>query len=431
MKEISVVKKTALLFIILALILCSGCFDATEIDEFGYTSAIGLDKGKTNHLKMTFQIEIPKNIGGGEGGGSEGKSFTITSVETPTIYSGMNMINAYISKRINTTHTKVIVISEELAREGIEKYIQAFVRGREFRPNMYIIIAKGSAEDYIKNVDPKMEIHPAKYYELNTRSFWYTGFTAETSLFNFYLQQECTCSQPVADLGAVGRFESTDEFDLEGSTYKEKGREYPRSGDFTAGEIPSTGEEKSVIFGLAVFDGGKMVGTLDGQEALYYLMLTGQYKYSYITFLDPLSNNNYVVLNVKQRRKPVRRVEMSGDKPNIYAKIMLEADFESIQSGINYESVENHRTFEQAAEEFLQKEMLLFLKKTTQQFNSDICQFGKNIKGRFLTWDEWMEFEWLKKYSGSSFNIEVDLKVRRPGLMIRSTPGYSSKGEGV
>jgi len=51
-----------------------------------------------------------------------------TTVEAPSIYSGLNMINSYVSKQLNMSQIKVLVFSEELAREGIEKYINALMR---------------------------------------------------------------------------------------------------------------------------------------------------------------------------------------------------------------------------------------------------------------------------------------------------------------
>jgi len=38
------------------------------------------------------------------------------------------MINSYVSKQLNMSQIKVLVFSEELAREGIEKYINALMR---------------------------------------------------------------------------------------------------------------------------------------------------------------------------------------------------------------------------------------------------------------------------------------------------------------
>ncbi|HHW49307.1 MAG TPA: Ger(x)C family spore germination protein [Clostridiaceae bacterium] len=422
------------LLALFAATLLAGCYDSREIDDMAYVVSLGLDKGKTNALRLTIQIAIPVATGAGSsgnegGGGGEGSdSSFITTIETPTLYSGLNMANNYISKQLNMSHAKVIVISEEIAREGVQRYVNAIMRGREFRGNMFVLVSKGKAEEFIKETKPKFEVNPAKYFELNLMSYRYTGFIANTQLINFYLQEKCTCSQAVAILGGVNRFQSAEDFDLNGSTYLEKGKPFPMEGDFIAGEVPRIGMIKSEFMGLAVFDGDKMVGELDGEEANYYLMLTGKYENSFFTVPDPLVKDYFVVLSLKTSRPPERKVTMSGDIPHISAKVKLEADILSIQSGKNYEDPKNVHLLEAATEEYIRNSMQKLLYKTSKELKTDIFGFGKSIKGTFLTWQDWIDFNWLDKYKNATFDVSVDFKIRRPGLMIRSTPIYSSEG---
>jgi spore germination protein KC len=60
------------------------------------------------------------------------------------------------------------------------------------------------------------------------------------------------------------------------------------------------------------------------------------------------------------------------------------------------------------------------LKKTTEEYDSDICGIGRYVKGSFLTLDQWESFKWNEKYSSTDFTIDVKLKVRRTGLIIKT-----------
>lgn len=416
-----------LLFLCLSL---TGCFDSKEIDDKAYVVAVGFDKGQNNYLKMTLQFAIPSKIssGGGEGGGGKGEGSSITTVETPTIYAGLNMINTYISKEVDFTHCKTVVFSKELAQEGIHKYIHAMVRGREFRGSMYVAVSRDSAEEYILNVKPTLEVNPAKHYEMNFESFEYTGFAGDTTLLNFYLLEECSCRQAYATLVGVSKYEKSGEFSSEDSTYKSKGHDLPLEGDFLAGSIPKVYEVKSEVMGIAGFDGGTLVAEFDGQEALFHSMLYGTYGYSYISIPDPKEPNKFVILNMKQSRMPTHSVEMINDEPLCSAKVQLEADIVSIQSGFNYESTENINLLESAAEKFIEEGMLRFLKKTAA-VHLDLCGFGRALKGKYLLWDDWTQVKWLTKYADAKFQIDVNLKIRRTGLMVRTAPAKSSKGD--
>jgi len=426
---------TILLIAMLPCVL-AGCYDNREIDDMAYVIAIGLDKGKYNPLKITLQIASPIQIEGGGGGGEGGESsggsggespVILTTFESPSIYSGINVVNTNISRQIDVSHARAIVFSEELAREGIVKYIRALMRGNDFRGSMFVMVAKGSAEDYLKNVKPTLEINPSKYFQMLNQAYRYTGFSAETTLLHFYMAMECYCYQAVATLASVNKFNSSDEIDIEDSTYKHKGRGYPLVGDYVAGNVPQVGDSKTQIMGLAVFDGDKMVGELDGEETSYYLMITNQYEHSYVTVPDPENNEDFILLDVKQRRKSTKSVKFIDGKPHASVKVDLEGDILSIQSGINYESPEKLSLLEKHVESFFEEGILRFLKKTAEELNSDICSFGEVVRTKFWNWNEWAEFKWLDKYKDTEFTVDVSFKVRRPGHLLRSNEPVSTE----
>ena len=394
--------------------------------------AIGFDKGKTNLLKLTFQIAVPKGIGGGGGGEGDGgggggdqSSFVLT-IESPSLYSAINMANTTVSRQLNLSHAKVVIFSRELAEAGIDKYIHAMMRGREFRPNMSVLVARTSAENFIRDVQPKLEANPAKYYELILNSYNYTSFIANTQMINFYNHATGLYENPVAILADINTFKSSEDMNLKGSTNREKGENVVEEGDFKAGGITKYADLKAEYMGLGVFDGSKMVGELDGEETGYYLMATGEYHYAYWTLPDPKVKGSYVILNIKQSRSPKRSVQMVNGKPVINLKVRLEGDILNIQSGTNYEDPKQLPELEKYAENFLKEGMLKMLHKTSGQYHSDICGFGAEMKRKFLTLKEWEDFYWLSRYKDSSFNVEVDFKVRRPGLIIRTVPFNSS-----
>jgi len=412
-----------------------GCYDRQEVDDFAYVIAIGLDKGKINILRLTLQLAKPTVIGsggggegGGGGGGSDGSEATTTIVvETPSIFSGLNMANNSLSKKLNLAHAKVMVFSKELAQEGIERYINAIPRTREIRPNISIAVSTSSAEDYIKAVQPHLEINPAKYYEMNYQTFKYTGLSINNDFHNFYSQMKSTYQSATAVLAGVNKFNSAEDFSLQSSTYDEKGRPYPLEGDFKAGDMPRESKLKAEIMGLAVFNGSRMVGELDGHETTMHLMVTGEYGHGFITIPDPIRKDYTVVLEVKRSRNPVCSVDISGERPRISVKVILEADIQTIQSGIEYEKPENMKILEKAYEDFLRESIIKYLKRTTEEFKSDICGFGKIAKAKFLTWDEWERYDWLNRYKDAEFNVEVDFKIRRTGLIVSTVPVTLSK----
>ena len=464
--------------VMLLLVFCcglAGCYDAKEVDDLAYVLAVGLDKGQTNELKVTMQLAVPNALGGGGGGGVSGgsgggggKSSSIITVEAPTLTSSLNMANNFLSRRLELSHAEVAVFSEDLAKSGtIEEYLRGMIRSREFRPTINLVVCKGSAEEYLKSIKPTLDLDPAKYYELTFSAYRYTGLSIRSQLEEFYADMESSGVQPVAVLAGVNKSKPPkgaqsggsgkgdqsggsgdsaqgdqsggsgkesqaggpqQEAKPEESTSQSKGRPQPFEGDYEAGSIPRTGDVKGEIEGLAVFDGNRMVGEMDGEAATDYLLVNGDFHTAYKTFADPEVMGTYVVLDVSQKSKPVRRVKIVDDKPQITVQIAVDADIQTIQSGYNYEDTKQLPILEQAAETQLKDEIVRFLGRTTDEFHSDICGFGDNARGLFLTWKDWDDYHWLQKYKDATFDVGVKVRIRRPGMILRSEPMESSGG---
>jgi len=171
-----------------------------------------------------------------------------------------------------------------------------------------------------------------------------------------------------------------------------------------------------------------MVGELDGTDTIIHLLCTGDFVHSYWTVPDPLSEGYYVLIDVKQSRKPRHHVEIVDGDPVIHITLNLEGDLLSVQSAVNYEVGENSLTLESSVESLVKEQVSRFLDKTISEFKSDICGFGQHARKLFTTWAEWEAYQWKSKYKDATYTINVNFKIRRPGLILKSEPSISSEG---
>lgn len=420
------IRFTVLLTLSLNLLFLTGCFDQREIDELAYPMAIGFDIGKANELRMTLQLAAPisisggssKSSGGGSSGGGNGDGDETTlniTVDTPSIYSGLNLINNIISKEINVSHTKAIVISRRLAEKGISKYLHSFQRGREFKPDIFIVVSIDPPEEYLRKTKLILEGNPSKYYEqILGKNF--TSFFPNVRLHDFYQKNESDSIEPVAILTGLGKYDNVDQ--LENAAIESGDSAFIHEGSYEAGNIPIISEKKNEIMGVAVFKDGRMCGTLNGKESACLQMITGEFDYTYWTLPDPYEEDDIIVLNVFKRKKPVVKIDMTDGKVNAYVGIDLEGDFVAIQSMYQYEN--QPEIIEQEMKEILEKDICKLLEKTRDVFDSDICGLGNFVKKKFLTWEEWKEYNWPEQYKNTAFDINVSFKIRRTGLIIKS-----------
>ncbi len=421
MKHLHKGVKAALVVISLLIVMSvSGCYDQREIDELAYPLAVGLDVGQANELRMTLQLAAPLAIGGGGGGesgggggGGEGETSSIITVDTPSIYSGLDLINNIISKEINLSHAKVIIISRKLAENGISHYIQAIQRGREFRPDMFILVSNEPPDKYLENMKPILESNPAKYYELLLGKDYASSFS-DVRMSEFHYANESDFMEPTAILTGSNVKESVEQLGEGGGQHSAARPE----GVYEAGDIPVVSDLKNVAMGMAIFKNGRMVGTLNGAESACCQLVTGKYGHSYWTMKDVYDENKLVVMDILQRTRPKVTAKLEDRKAKIDIILDLEGDFTSIQSSHNFESFP--KPMEEKAGELIKSEVSKMLKKTTEEFDSDICGFGRYVKGKFLTLDDWKNFNWAEQYRNTEFNVQVKLKMRRTGLIIKS-----------
>lgn len=417
-------KLCALLLAALALLLLPGCWGSRETDETAYVLAVGLDKGEKENLAVTVSIANPKVIagisgggGGGGGGEKEGKGTIVSSVETGSLLSAIDLINTNIDRRISLLHTKAFVFSEDLAGEGLGRWILPLNRYRELRATSQIFVCRGKAKDFIEKNNPQLELSPTKQFELINKMSQEHGLFASTQFREFYDNLKSLSKQGTIPMVALHEGETRTARPGLG-----KGGD-ATPGKYIAGEVPISGGNKAQAMGIAVFRGDRMVGIINGQETRYYLMLTGHFDRGISAIPDPLSTEPTPVdLMLEQARKPVYKISIDEDgKAFVNVDIYLEPEIISIMSGNNYENPELKPVLEEALSKNIEQGCHDLVRRTQEEFQSDIFGFGNHVKHRFLTIQSWKEFEWISKYPDAQVNVAVHTRIRRTGLLLKTS----------
>jgi len=195
-------------------------------------------------------------------------------------------------------------------------------------------------------------------------------------------------------------------------------------GRYFAGELPVSGANKAQIMGTAVFRGSKMVGTINGEETRYYLMLRGDFENGFFTFVDPVIHEPALIgFTVHQARSPKYVTNINEDGTvTIDVDIYLEADLSAMLKGINYENPDLKPIIEEAFSMYIQQGCQNLIKRTQEEFKADIFSFGYRLKHHFWTVQTWRDFNWLERYPEAQVSVTVHTRVRRTGLVLKTSP---------
>jgi spore germination protein KC len=409
----------------------SACYDSNEVEEYSYVYIIGLDKGVKNALRLTVQIhsEIQSlsSAQGGNTGTGSGKQYTTLSIDAPSFFEGVQLLNTSIPRKLNFMQAKLIVISDELAKEGVAKYLGAMVRFREIRHSMHIAVVKNSAMDFVNAFEPLIGSSVSKAIETFMDEPDNTGYFAHTTLNNVFGDIVSTSAQPFCMYCAVNDF-SNFKYKKNDNKASETTDDAIIEQNFTAGNIPRTGGGSDEFYGTALFDGDKMVGELNGNETRSMLMLNGNYKKGTYTIKDPKNNKFIVSVDVSMLKKPNIHVNTSGDIPKINVNLELEGDILSIQSGEDYEKLDMMPVLEDAFTKHIRSNIINLISKC-KSLNSDVFGFGDIAVMNFLTISKWENYKWKSKFAQSEVCVNVVFKIKRTGTIISSSDIQSSGGK--
>lgn len=207
--------------------LFSGCWDVIELNEIFIATAMAIDVGEDpDEIEVT--LEVPK-IGNTTGmltsssGESENGSTILFKANSNSITKIFEKINTDSSRSITLQQMQVVLISKEVAEKGITNFLDFFLRARQPRIEMQIVVVDGKASDILK-ITPQQE---------KTASGYLLGLLSEITrgskvyklrvldFINDILEKSSTSVAPVVSKQTV---DDTKRIMLSGVGYFEKGK---------------------------------------------------------------------------------------------------------------------------------------------------------------------------------------------------------------
>lgn len=403
--------------ILIALSLAS-CYDAREIGQQLHVLVIGVDQGRADKWRLTLQIMMVSASDSKDSGSNPSQTAKIgeedvLTVDAPSFFGGMNLLNTLRSRKISLSHAHVIVFSEELAKSGkVNEFIAPINRFIEIRPSARVIVVKGRADEFLKENTPLLGSLVSEDLQLLLDRGKETGFFPVVTLNQFSGALRSVYEQPIATLGAIN----------EPTAFPEKGQpwgtEFKPDADYTAGEVPRKGENKTEFLGTAIFRGDKMVAELTGEETRYMLMARGEFERGFFTVQDPLAPHLVIPLDVKKAEKTKVAVNITGPHPVIDLKISLNVDILAIQSEVKYEQPELKAFLEGVFADIVQSGVVTIIKKC-QSLNVDVFLFGNHAAGKFLVIEDLEAYKWNERFHEALINVKVEVAIRRTGRLLR------------
>lgn len=127
-------------------LLLYGCGNGVELQDMCIVMGVGVDIDEENSdypVKLTVEVA---NYDNGSGGSSESKpNDSIFSINGKSVSDATAKLNTMLNKYIFWGHNKVIIFGKTAAEQGVNEFIDAFMRNNEMRPSVLIMVAEQEA----------------------------------------------------------------------------------------------------------------------------------------------------------------------------------------------------------------------------------------------------------------------------------------------
>lgn len=407
------IKKVCKLLIIITTI-CSlaGCWDREELEDNAYVIGLGIDRSKhKGKIKVTMLIANPEVGSVQGGGGSTEKPHEIISFDANDFIAAKATANSVISRDINYELLKVIVVSEEFAKDrDFVPVISTTLKDKEIRMDSYLAVCKEKASEYFLKNHPRMETRPHKYFQFMIEHGIDNGLIPDSTLFRYF--------------SALDR--GTDLFIAMYTTKEiEKNPSFKEEDQYTAGQLDVSGDLDDTQFsGSAVFKNGIMVDILTGLDTRIINILddTTEIKDLLVNVPDPFADDHsQLALRVTKMNNNKIKMNLKGNKPKIDITVPMSFTIMSNPSMVNYAQDPQKK---QILKEYLVKYTTSLFEKAQKKTQTELkgSPYPLSVYARkyFKTNQEFEQFNWAKSYLNADITVKPDIEIEDYGIQRKA-----------
>ena len=402
-------KLLSLILIFLIVLPLEGCWDKTELEDFGYVAVIGMDKRKDKFLDVTFQVTNIQMGTSTKTNVQEPPSSIITLAATDVLVA-KELADITSTRKLTFTHTVAVVVSEELARSNnFYQLIGPLYRDIDIRGEVNFIVCREKASDFIRQNNPPLETRPSKFYTFMAERWRESGIVPQSKLQKLlrFTQDDTSAYMAIYASSKNGTSDSVSEYNF----------------DYVAGSVNKTSENPTQMIGSAIFKEGRMIGVISGEETRLSLILRPKSELQRITmtFPDPL-NENYKITGILTTRKNSKiKIDVKEKEPRIYVKVPVKFELLAVPSFIDYASdLKLQQLLKDSIEEYLEGRAASLIDKSQNEFRAELFRWGYAARKTFWTLDEYKSYDWMSSYPKAKVFIDFDVSIKNFGRQIHS-----------
>ncbi|WP_281819341.1 Ger(x)C family spore germination protein [Vallitalea longa] len=383
-------KSRFVLVYIITCIILVGCWDYREIEEVEIVLGLAIDShiipsDEVDQLSQS-QYLVTYEIVDIESEEGQLKSRVLQD-DGNTLFRAIRKIIEKNGKQTYLAHNQILIISQELALNGITEILDYTMRDGEYRPDVHILITDGCEAQEMFS-DESTDV-------------------ASMRLNDSFRNQK-----------GIGTFESTTVWNVIDKLTK-KGLE-PAIPLIRLDESHDDGKLQHTIGGTAVFKGSKMVGKLTEDETLYYLFIDDEIKNQPLSmeyfFEETLGHISLEILFNETKITPI----VDGDEITMKIDVNCNVAINEMSNYLDILNEQDRKDVEDYAKKTIEEGIQELITHVQKDYKSDIFGFGDLLKRKNNK--EWKKVKenWDDIFPSVSVETNVDVYIERSALSSKS-----------
>ena len=390
-------RKIKLILLLSIIFLSSGCYNYRELNELSIISAIGIDKTEGGY-KMTVQVMNTKKNGQDTNSSGQQPEFVTYTTEGKTIQKMLRNVVLESPRRLYVTHMQLLIIGEDLAKEGIHDILDWFARDPESRKQFYILISKNNQTKEILNTITTLETLNSKKISDNIETdSKFLGISEKTTfeeVLGTYMNDKQEIILPTIE--------------VEGNT---------EIGEENENIERSSPEAKIKLAPMAVFKEDKMLGYLTKEEALAMNFIKNKIDATIIEY--QCENGKYIASEIIESKTKLEP-DTSGEKPKLTINIKGKANINEITCDWNLEDDETIKKIEKMLEDEVKTIINDSMTNINQKYNTDIYGFEDLFYKADPKYYKTIKDKWkIGNYNDLDVKIKVNITLPEKGTILK------------
>jgi len=362
-------KRLSVLLLIVSMLLLNGCWNYQEIEKFSMVSGFAIDRGTEGHkYHLTFEfLDLS-----GDNPGSK-----LLETEGDTVFDGIRNAISKSQKKLTFSECKVVVISKDLASEGITPLLDFVSRDAEPRLTLVPMISEEKTAGEILQQKPVTD-------------------------HLICLEIDQMLAQNVASLSKTPRVKLYQANNM-------------LAGEGTSLVLPSikVAEQQTAttveLAGTAIFKKDKLIGFLDADQSQLLLFIKNQIKGG-LLLTSPDSDGRNITLEIEESGTKITPI-LTQNPPAIKIEIKTVCALGENQTAKKHIPTERIQEVEKSAKSGLETSVSNLIKTAQKQYKTDIFGFGNLIYQNDPQLWEQDKPKWDEIFTAMDIAVTADIKV--------------------